>query len=58
MESLVGASNASLCIYDMLKSAVTIEGDDQTPGQQRIMIGDTFLLEKSGGKSNLVNNHY
>lgn len=40
MEALVGASNAALCIYDMLKA---ISHD--------IRITNVCLMEKSGGKS-------
>jgi len=40
MEALIAASVAALTIYDMCKSA-----------QKDMIIGDTFLLEKTGGKT-------
>ena len=40
MEALVGASNAALCVYDMLKAV-----------SHDIRIVDVRLMEKSGGKS-------
>lgn len=43
MEALVGASNAALCIYDMLKAA-----------SHGISIESIRLLEKQGGKSGYI----
>jgi cyclic pyranopterin phosphate synthase len=40
MEALVGATNAALCIYDMLKAV-----------SHDIRIADVKLMEKTGGKS-------
>lgn len=40
MEALVGATNAALCIYDMLKAV-----------SHDIRIVDVKLMEKTGGKS-------
>lgn len=40
MEALVGASNAALCVYDMLKAV-----------SHDIKIVNVCLMEKSGGKS-------
>jgi cyclic pyranopterin phosphate synthase len=45
MEALVGASNAALTIYDMLKAL-----------SHEIQITDIKLVEKSGGKSNFISN--
>jgi cyclic pyranopterin phosphate synthase len=40
MEALVGATNAALCVYDMLKAV-----------SHDIRIADVKLMEKTGGKS-------
>ena len=40
MEALTGASVAALCIYDMCKAL-----------SQRMEIGPTYLVEKTGGKN-------
>ncbi len=40
MEAMVGASNAAMCIYDMLKAV-----------SHDIIISDIKLMHKSGGKS-------
>lgn len=40
MEALTGASVAALCIYDMCKAL-----------SQEVIIGPTYLLEKTGGKN-------
>ncbi len=45
MEALVGATNAALCVYDMLKAV-----------SHDIRIVDVKLMEKSGGKSHFKRN--
>jgi cyclic pyranopterin phosphate synthase len=40
MEAMIGASNAAMCIYDMLKAV-----------SHDIIISDIKLMHKSGGKS-------
>ena len=45
MEALVGASTTALCIYDMLKAV-----------SHNIVIKDTRLISKTGGKSDYTTN--
>ena len=54
MEALTGASVAGLCVYDMLKGAVP-GGQQQSSETKPLMILDTLLLSKTGGKSDIKN---
>ena len=44
MEALMGASQAALCVYDMLKAA-----------SSKIIIRDIRLISKIGGKKDILN---
>ena len=44
MEAIVGATHASICIYDMLKAI-----------SHNIIISEIKLISKSGGKSDFTN---
>jgi cyclic pyranopterin monophosphate synthase len=44
MEAIVGATHASICIYDMLKAV-----------SHNIVISEIKLMSKSGGKSDFTN---
>ena len=46
MEALTGASVAALTIYDMVKAV-----------SHRVMITDTILVSKTGGKRTVDNSH-
>ena len=46
MEALTGASVAALTIYDMVKAV-----------SHRVMITDTMLVSKTGGKRTVDNSH-
>ena len=56
MEAMSGASVAGLCVYDMLKGCV-LGAQQQDGGALPLMLLETKLLHKTGGKSDIDNHH-